>query len=212
MSESEPVSSDNDSSSSDDENDNDDVEAESAGVIFSDFSPPLDASKIVIVKSKDNQYEVSYNGDKRIIMQSAKFVGDIQTYEGKFSRSILIRKSDVMNTLKEAVQRQLGKKAVVSFYGNPNSDCFSVFAKTVKKDGQNAIPVVNRGEEQVIPLTDLETLSPVTMDGLLLSQHLVKEKNHQYLWKLNLISLRVDDPPENYMGYSPMKKYACMYK
>ena len=207
------IEDDDSSSSSEDESSSDDSssESEDEGIKFCNGAK-ANPAKLNVVKAND-RYEIVYDGDKRVYVQTGKFCGDIQTYTGKFSPSILIKNSAIMNDLREIIEKKLGKKAKLNFYGKPESDCFSVFTKSLKCNGKSVINVVNRGREEQIALDSLEELSPCIMDGFLISDYITKAKKNHYMWKLSLVSMRTEEAPTDYVtGYSAHKKFGKFYK
>ena len=51
----------------------------------------VDSNLLAVVKDGDN-YKVTYNNDTNIFILSGKFVGDVITYEGKYSSSVVVNK------------------------------------------------------------------------------------------------------------------------
>ena len=92
---------DSSGSSSEDESSSDDssIESEDRGTTFC-VRAKVNPAKLNVVKASD-RYEIVYDGDKRVYIQTGKFCRDIQTYTGKSSPSVLMKKSPIMNNLRE---------------------------------------------------------------------------------------------------------------
>ena len=194
---------DSDSSSdSDSESDDDEKTGETV------FKSPeqVDSNLLAVVKDGDN-YKVTYNNDTNIFILSGKFVGDVITYEGKYSSSVVVKKSEVLEKIRHGIEKCLPKKSKVEFYGNPKSDTITVYCVTSRKNGEQYVNVLDRGEEKKVKLDDLDNLGACTMDACLVSRGLTKcagEKG-KYIWKVQLHSMRLKDCPKNFLGYTKFK-------
>lgn len=173
----------------------------------------IDETLLQLIKEKDGGYGIIYNGKAELVFQSGKYVGDLRSYEGKFSNSLFIKKSNIMKQFKEAIQRKLGGKKTVEFYGKRESECMSVYSQSsLKVDGEMAIPVRNRGKDVTLPLSSIDSLSPGTLEVMLESKGLRRDGAKKYFWKLVCIHAKVEDCPKNFMGYSAAAKFGNMYK
>ena len=98
------------SSDSDSESDDDKKTGETV------FKSPeqVDSNFLVVVKDGDN-YKVTYNNDTNIFILSGKFVGDVITYEGKYSLSVVAKKVKFWRRFDMGSKNVCFKKAKFSF-------------------------------------------------------------------------------------------------
>lgn len=173
----------------------------------------VDVSLLNVFKSDSKTQTVSYMNDVRIFMQTDGFSGDITTFDGEFTRSILIKKSKTLERFRQAVASKLGRKADVSYYSRNESETMAVFPSPVKEDGKFCINVVVDGKERNVPLNDLKSLGPCKMDALVQCKGVVVGKGgaNKYTIKLNIASMRVQSLPADYV-FAPVKSYLNKYK
>ena len=99
-------------SSSDSGSESDDDEKTGENV----FKSPeqVDLNFLAVVKDGEN-YKVTYNNDTNIFILSGKFVGDVITYEGKYSSSVVVKKVKFWRRFDMGSKNVCLKKAKLSF-------------------------------------------------------------------------------------------------
>lgn len=112
-----------------------------------------------------------------------------------------------------ALQKKLGKKLVVDFYGRKEADCMAVYCQTVKQSASEAsIGACVRGENMVIAMDDIPSLSPAVMEVMVESKGLRMDTGKKCYWKLVGVHLKVSDIPESYKGYFSPANLTSYYK
>lgn len=198
---------------SDSDNDDEQTTVSDEGNFFAP-NDDVNAAALNVFKSEKN-LNISYNNDVRIFLQTDEFVGDITTYEGEFARSILVKKSRVLEQFRQAVASKMEKKADVGYYSRAEAETMAVFPSPVKRDGKYCINVIVDGTERNIFLNELSKLGPCKMDAMLQCKGVVSNKNAsgqtRHTIKLGIASMRVQSLPSDFV-YSPTKSFINKYK
>lgn len=198
----ESISSESDQSSSSSE---DEGEEDVKGTCLNqlqDFNP----SKLELIKSGDDCYTLSYENDTRFYVKSGQFIGDFTLYDSKFSKSILLKKGELLEAVREKIEKMLGKKSKVSFYGKNESSCASFFMETVRNaDKKKCLNAMENGTPRLIPVEELDEKTGC-LTAVLRSGKIVKRQKHEFNWKLSITEILLDPVPKEYEGYFKVAK------
>lgn len=167
-----------------------------------DFNP----KKLELIKSADDCFTLSYNNDTRFYLKSGEFMGEIILYNSKFSKSVLLKKGDLLENVKTKIESLLGKKCKVTFYAKNDSACASFFAETVKNEHkQKCLHVLENKIPKLLPLEDLEEKSGC-ITAILKSGKIIKQKKYEYAWKLVIVEMEINPLPKGFEGYFKVVK------
>ena len=132
-----------------------------------------------------------------IFLQTDEFVGDITTYDGEFARSILVKKSRVLERFRHAVASKMENKADhdVGCYRRAEAGTMAVVPNLVKRDAKYYLNVIVDGTERSIFLNELNKLGPCKIYATLQCKGVVSNKNAggqaRHTIKLSIASIRV---------------------
>ena len=193
---------DSDSSSSDDSEGEEEERAQDAKGAYIAEKSNFDLSKLSLLKCDEDTYTLTYNNDSRFFLKSGQYMGDIITYEAKFSSSILTKKGDVVEAVRVQAEKLLGKKCTLKFYGKNESVCAAFFPEVVRNnDSQRCLNVLEDGTPELIPLSDLSSKSGC-FTVILKSGKIVKTKGKEFTWRMTVVEGELKPLPDQYVGYS----------
>ena len=140
-------------------------------------------------------------------IKSGEFVGDLVVYDSKYSKSILIKKGELIEAVKSAVQKVMGTKYKVSLYCKNEAACSGFFLGTVRNsEKQKCINVLQNGEAVLMPIEKLDKQMG-SLTAILRSGKLVKhKKQHTLYWKLTICELQIEPIPKEYEAYFKVAK------
>ena len=194
--------SDSGSSDSSDEDDGDDAEVDERTkgpslVTIEDF----DSKKLSIVKCEKGSFQVAYDNNTCFFIRSGTFTGEIQTFTQKYCNSILVKKGELLEQVRAKVEKLLGKKSSVNFYGKNESPCGSFFPDCVlNSEKEKCLHVYDNKEEKLIPINQLDKrIGSFTV--MLKSGRLTEKKHKEYNWKLTVVEAEIAPIPKQYENW-----------
>ncbi|XP_067943766.1 uncharacterized protein [Watersipora subatra] len=188
------------SSESSDESTEDEGEELSKGAFIENKLHFL-ASELTICQIDANNFTISYKNDTRVFIKSGEYTGRLQTFPSKYSHSILIKKGEVLEHIRNCIEKLLGKNKKLKFFGKTESTCMSVFPITVENsDKAKCLNVSDNGVPKLIPLADLDQKTGI-FEVVLQSGKIVKKSKHEYEWKVYIVEARLKDLPAGSEGY-----------
>ena len=185
------------SDASDDDSDNEEMQPKGAHIFNVDN---FDKKKLSVQKC-DSGYTVAYDGDTRIYIKSGVYMGDIVTYESKYSHSILVKKGEVLELVRSSVEKLLGKNRSLKFYGKNEASCASFFPETVlNMERKKCISILENETPVLMPITQLSEKNGC-FTVVLRPGKISKTKGKEYTWKMSIVEAELKPIPKDYDGY-----------
>lgn len=131
-------------------------------------------------------------------MRSGEYVGKIATFEHKFSHCILIKKGELLETVRAAAEKMLGKNHRLNFFGRNDSACTAFYSDTVMNEKkQKCVNVMNHGVGELVEVARLSEMKGC-FSVILKAGKIVKKHGKDYTWKLTITECNLDPIPKNY--------------
>lgn len=153
--------------------------------------------------TENGSYILSYKGDTRIAIKSGVFMGEIATYDSKYSSSILVKRGELLDQIREKVESLLGKNKSLNFYSKKDSACTAFFAENLSNmQKERCLNICHNGEAKLMTLSELGSMNkPVCWTVVLKSGKIVCKEGSKFNWKLQIVEGHISDIPKDFEGW-----------
>ena len=193
------ISSENESGGESSSSDSEDEPA-STGSTLKEL-PEFDKEKLSVCKVGTDSYNILYNNDSELYLMSGQYLGNIQTFDSKFCSSILVKKGELLESVREQAEKKLGNKIKLSFFGKNDSSCASFFPQASRNlENEKCLNIQNCGVPELIPIDELKDKCGL-FTVMLKSGKITKKQKREFTWKMTIVEGKIEPIPKDADGY-----------
>lgn len=151
----------------------------------------FDKSKLTVTRIDRDGFIVSYKNDTRLFIESGEYLWTLRTYKGKYSRSVLVKISQTMLAMKNAVSELVGQP--VYFSTNAEAESIALFTESVTNTAnEKCLNVLDHGTPKLIPLGELNqhtgAFKAILKAGKIITQ------NNALVWRFSIVEGKISQP------------------